>query len=267
MRLQKNLRAPVALFFPLIVPFFISASAWSDPYDRQSDTRTATTESVSLGRKHWGFDTDAGVLLRRGNSEISTANFRLGGFRRFGSLNAYLQTQYDYFWIDGFRGVNAGSAVLRVDHELSGSWRVFGFTTHGYNEFLKLDYRATTGGGLWWDHSAENVRYAPSIAVTHEFERFKDLGVERAARLSTRMIVEREITDTAKLGFDFFYVPAFQDWNDFRLFFEPYIETQIYKEWLGLKYRMSFERDNRPKPGVDKNDTSIAVSFTVHLGK
>ena len=242
-------------------------NAWSQsPFLRGTDTRTATPESIMGQRKLWGADMGLGGAFNRGNTDVDYVSSSFDLFRVFGPATAYLNGNMTYNTFNGLRTLNQGSLTARYDHRIRGHWKVFVFNTEAYNEFLKLDYRATTGAGPWYDWEVGPTMNGTSLAVTHEYERFRGGLIQRAARFSFRNLSSLALSPTARISADFFYVPKADDFADNHISAELSLETTIWKE-LGLKLAWLDEYDSRPQPGVKANDTHILTSLTFHFGK
>ena len=213
------------------------------------------------------FDFEVGLTSQTGNIESLIGGIGVKTFRRWDDLNIYLAGSYAHGETAGFTFMNKAQGTFRIDYGIYGNLRIFGFSTHAYNEFLKLDYRTANGFGPWWDLQRSSWSNGLSIAITWENEKWVTFANERATRLSIRNMLSVEISKTAKVGFDAFYIPNFAEWADFRLYIIPFIETTVWENKLGLKYSVTLERDNRPKLGVVKNDIQMNAAFTLHLGE
>ncbi len=245
---------------------FLPVFALGGDFDRQSDTRTATFDSIANQRKDWGLDMDFGLTLNRGNVDRTVGSAGFNIFDASEALTAYLSGSYYYGAFGSARYDHKANATLRFDFRMSPFWKIFIFSTHAFNEPQKIDYRATNGIGPWIDFGDEQISNGLSVAIVHEFENPKDAPVERIVRLSFRDMLTIKISESARAGYDFFVAPALEDFSDFRVFFQPYIEAKI-SEVFSLKYKVSFERDNQPQPGVEKNDVENLVQFSIHAGQ
>lgn len=172
-----------------------------------------------------------------------------------------------YNTFGGVRTLNQGALTARFDRTLRGPWKLFAYHTAAYNEYTRLDYRSTTGLGPWYDLSLGPTSHGLSLAAAHEYERFKGGRVQRAPRLSYRQRSRLPVSPAAGLDADFFYVPKFDDFDDYRLYAEISLRTLFWKDTLGLSLSWIEEYDSRPKPGVKPNDTLWLTSLSVRLGR
>lgn len=261
--MTRALRPLLSALLAAVLP----AGAWAQsPFLRAPDTRTATPESLMGQRKVWGADFGLGGSFNRGNTDVDYVSSSFDLFRAFGPASGYLNGALLYNAFGGVRTLNQGSIIARGDYRVRGSWKAFAFNTEAYNEFLKLDYRTTTGAGPWYDWVLGPVQNGTSLAVIHEYERFHGGLSRHAARLSLRSLSAVAVSPTAQLRADVFYVPKADDLGDHRVSVELSVETTIRKA-IGLKLAWLDEFDSRPQPGVKKNDTHLVTSLTFSFGK
>lgn len=262
---ENNRRLRLALF-AILTSAGAPALAQSS-FLRAGDTRTSVPEAVLKERKDWGADLDFGGSVSRGNVDTDSLNARAGFFAARGPLSAYLTGLLAYGTISGARVRDQGSLTLRLDRKISGPWKVFGYHTGAYNDFVRLSQRFTTGAGPWYDFGLGPSRHGLSLALSHEYERFRGGQIERAGRLSWRLLSQAALSKTAELESNFFYVPKLDEPRDYRFYAEIGLKSMIWKDRLGLKVSWVDEYDSRPKPGVKANDTLWTTSLTLRLGR
>lgn len=238
------------------------------PFLRQADMRTRTPEAVMSGRKDWGLDLSFGGNFNRGNVDADSLS---GGFSTFKALpgaTVYLSGSILYSTFGNRRIFNQGALTARVDRGLPWkNWKIFAFNTNAYNEFLRVNHRATTGAGPWYDLALGPTTHGLSLAVAHEHERFKFGSSKDRGRLSFRSLSRVPLAETAELSADFFWIPSLHDSRDQRLYGEVSLQTKIWKDNLGLRLAWIAEHDSRPQPRVRKDDTLWLTSLTLRFGK
>ncbi|MGE0616732.1 MAG: DUF481 domain-containing protein [Bacteriovoracia bacterium] len=257
-------RLPRIVLAILVIPFGAPTAARAD---QNSDLRTATIESVARNRKEWGVDLEVGTSLQRGNVDKSLGKFTTSLFKANDPYSVYLDGVYAFGAVGVKRFENRATGTLRLDYRMSPFWKIFVFTTHGFNEFQKLAYRGSMGAGPWVDFEVGGTKHGVSAAVSHEFEQFYGFAAERTARGSLRYLFFVPISENAGAGFDFFYCPSLGDFADHHLYWAPFLEAKVIDQWMTMKLSVSIERDSRPKPGVFANDTQTMVSIGFHGGK
>lgn len=254
--------------FSFVFVFLFSFHSKADSWERTADLRTTAPELITNDKETWGFDLDAGADFVTGNSNSVSANGGLTLYKKWKNWLSYFKANAYYLAVgDPLDDVhNIGNIILRGDYYVSDVFRIFVFTTHGYSEFANIDYRGSLGVGPWIQTNSGRIKNGVSLAYVYEFENFTFGPTERTSRLSLRDVFELSLSEISSLGFDFFYAPSLQDFNDFRIRFGPYIRVGIVKDRLSLKVSALFERDNRPALGVKKNDLGVINSITFHLG-
>lgn len=250
-----------------LLGFSIPPTSWAQfPSLRATDTRTLTPEAVMAERKQWGVDLGFGGTFNRGNTDVNYLNSNFSVFAAKGPSTTYLSGSMIYNTFGNIRVINQGGLTARYDHSIQGPWKIFAFNTNGYNEFIRLNYRTTTGAGPWYDQTLGATKHGLSLALTHEYEKFKGGTIERAGRLSFRDVSRIPLSRVAEIRADLFYVPKLDEIGDYRLFAEIALQTIIWRDKLGLKVSWTDEYDSRPKPGVKPNDTLWLTSLTFHFG-
>lgn len=218
-------------------------------------------------RQSWGTDLNLGGALNRGNVDQSYVSGDVAFIKMFSASSIYVAGALTYLTFAKKRLINEGSSTLRYDHWLSENWRLFAFTSHAYNQFLRLRYRATAGAGPWYDLHLGPTVHGLSAAVTYEYELFRHDPSENTPRLSLRLASEFPFNDIARLSVDVFYVPALPNARDVRWYGMIAFETLFWKDVLGLKLTWAGEYDSRPKPTIKKEDMVLIASLAWHLGQ
>jgi hypothetical protein len=247
----------------LVLP---AVSRAQSPLLRATDTRTATPQAVMAERKLWGLDLGLGGNFTRGNTDVDYLGGNFSVFRKREPSSAYLSGSAIYNTSRGVRLINQGKLTARYDHSLQEPWKMFAFHTQSYNEFTRTNHRTTSGAGPWYDWALGPTAHGLSLAVTHEYERFKGGDIERAGRLSFRDVSRVPLSQVAELGADLFYVPKIDEVADYRLYAELSLQTMVWRDKLGLKVSWIDEYDSRPKPGIKPNDTLWLTSLTLRFG-
>ena len=200
------------LFFVLIfaglLPFIAQTCPAQSNYLYGSDTRTSLVEFMAGERKQLGGDFAFGGNFIRGNADINYLNSNFGIFKFWERRSVYIKGFVLYNTSGAQKTINQGMESIRYDQCFGKPLKVFIFNTNAYNDFIRLNYRTTSGLGLWYAFAHNAANHGFSIAVTHEYENFKAGLIERAARLSVRNLSAFEISNTAEISADFFHAWA-----------------------------------------------------------
>src|SRR5262245_24631467 len=105
------------------------------PFLRATDTRTATPESLLAPRPSWGIDASFGATMNRGNVHFTYITAALTAVKKWESSAVSFAGSMLYNTFGTTRVFNQGTGTLRYDRWLSERWRLFGFSSHSYNEF------------------------------------------------------------------------------------------------------------------------------------
>ena len=143
-------------------------------------------------------------------------------------------------------------------------------STHAKNSGTKLKYRTTNSfPGICW-HQLFSDRFdlfLLSLAPTHESETFETAGKESTMRATVRVNFENSLSESAKLGGDFLFIPDLSNFSDYRVYLEPYLYLSVVPNKYSFKITYANEFDSRPLSGVKKNDYGLLFSFIYHMQK
>lgn len=220
------------------------------------------------GRKAWGLDLSLGGNFSRGNVDTDALSTSFSGFKAFSGASVYLAGAALYGTASGRRVLNQASLTLRADHPLPWeAWKVFAFAANSFNEFLRLNHRATTGAGPWYDLLLGPTSHGLSLAIVQEHEVFKYGREEDHGRLSLRSLSRVPLGPASELTADFYWTPSLRDGGDRRLYGEIALQAKVWRDSLGLRLAWIAEHDSRPRPGVRKDDATVLTSLTARFGK
>ena len=250
-----------------VILFISPPSSAQFPSLRGTDTRTSAPDVVMADKKDWGVDMGFGGSFNRGNVDVNYLYSSFNLFKAWSPSTAYLSGSTIYNTFGDIRTLNQGTLTARYDHRIAGPWKIFVYNTNAYNEFIRLNYRATNGAGPWYDVAWGPMKHGLSVALTQEYEKFKGGIIERAGRVSFRDVCQIPVSQVAVVRTDFFYVPKMNEMGDYHLFVDVSLQTMIWKDKLGLKLSWIDEYDNRPKPGVKPNDALWLTSLTLSFGE
>jgi hypothetical protein len=236
-------------------------------WDRSADQRSKLPEAVAQGREKWGADLSLGYTHNTGNVEYLNAYGGLSLFNICEKNTYYLDSSGLYVKSGKNVAQNQRRATLRVDRPQTENFKWFAFNTHAYNEFLRLNYRTTVGAGPWYDFKGNGWTNGISFAPVSFHEEFSHAPVEGYMRASFRNNFMFKISDTAFAGFDLFYMPRANRIADHYDFFQPFVETKLYKESVALRLMYTVEFHSHPQPGVRKTDTEYLTVLTFKTGE
>ncbi len=237
-------------------------------------TELATLAPVRIGifsplNRFWGASGSVGFTDKTGNSrsrgvlvtldvERWTAKDRLtftAGLNREQSRNedgGFTATVAKYY------------STLRADIYLKRRLFVFAETRQDRDTFQDIALRSNYTGGLGLQLvAAEGTDLRLSGSGGARIEYFVSNGSAAIAILSIGADLRRKFgpaTFAWKLG----WIPNLEDFSDYRFRSEATLTTTVY-QGLGLRLGILSEHDNQPRPGVDKYDMLLTITFAYSI--
>lgn len=178
----------------------------------------------------------------------------------------FLEGSLNFVAFDGVPKMEKLKGSVLYAYELTAWFNPYAQSTHARNRFLELDYRTTNGVGVCF-HSLLGDAVDPfllSAAPTFEYERFDGGDVETSARGTFRFNVGLPLHSNVKLSLDTFYVPAFHDLDDYRLYAELVATFTVIDDLLSSRVAITDEYDSMPRSGVEPNDFGLMHSLVLH---
>jgi hypothetical protein len=255
-------------FFALPLLFSLAQPALAVPVGTSADTRPAAPQH----RPRWkegGISLNVAGNYLRGNVNLSTVNT---------SLNLNVNRGRHQFFIDAGNFYSATDTTVLVNrlagstlyaYSVADNQNVYAYTTHSYDQSIKLDYRLTTGLGWCWHRLFEPYfsLFLISVNPAYEYELFQNNVTASALRGVFRVNAIKPVTDTIETGFDGFYTPALADLGDLRLYGEAYLKAKLIGDIVSLKLTLADEYDSRPQPGIQSNDVGVFTTLTAEWGQ
>jgi hypothetical protein len=301
---MKMLPAAISLLFLALVPARLPAQESpagenARPADATDETAAApateTQVSPSLARvifsldplkkkgpdeKKWSFSLGGGLQTNFGNTD----NIIVNGAARFDYDNGItdFSASYETFYGEDRSQVNEhrGMGVVNLDHFVHPRVEIFAFSSGEYNEMSRLVFRNNTGAGAKLVFF-RNRYWIPdlSLAPIYQYQKFSALAEKHEARASLRFRVRITPLDWLLYQYTLFYVPAFDDGENYRLSMDLFGQVQVKSFTLpgaraaqgpassGLYFIAGYKRNfnNRVPAGTFKLDQNIYARVAIKL--
>ena len=244
-------------------------------YVPAADTRPPVPQDIANGRTDWGLDLGFGGSFVQSSASDDSLN---GNFDVFKTLKpskstVYLDGDFINNTVNGASIVNQGALTALYNNQLflPAPFKFFIFDTNAYNNLFQLNYRATNGVGVCYD----DLRWGKShqvlsLALSSEYENFTSGMTDTTGRAVFHDEFKMDISKTAKVHADFFYMPSLAGVGNYRLSGEISLETLIWARYLGLKVSWTDEYDSylhQYAPTVSLNDSVWTTALTYHFGR
>jgi len=255
------------LFFGIVLS--VPPGVQAGPFSRADDTRPLPPERWT----NWevvGLDLRLGGTWLDGNVDHLGLSGEAGFSWRFlPNHSLFLSGSGAYAEFGGDTKLEKTSGSFLYAYGIHRNLNIYAYSTYAHNKFLLLDYRLTNSLGLCV-HSFLPSLFDPilfSAGATHEHETFDDDTTEQAWRPTLRLNFELAANTFVRLGADLFYVPALEDFSDYRVYAETYAELKITKNIFSFRITAADEYDSLPREGVEGNDLMLLGSVVIRTGR
>lgn len=236
------------------------------PIGTTPDTRPAAPQA----RRQWkdlGVGMELGGNWLQGNANLTMLSALVNLNANSGPHQFYMDLGNLYNQAGPNVLVNRTSGSALYAYGLRDNFNLYGYTTHSRDHATQLNYRLTTGLGACLHRIAAPSfpLFLISLAPVLENEWYANQPMTSTWRSAFRLNAARPVTETLELGVDSFYMPAFADGGDFRLYGEVSARVKL-GAGLSLKVSAADEYDARPQPGVQNNDVGVFTTLGVDWG-
>ncbi len=220
-------------------------------------------EEFEAKRAKWSASIEFGALYQEGNSDVLEG--RLKGelkrksdkdLLRFYAIGEYAEENDDR---------SAAEAKLGSYYEYLFNERFYwyGRSELEYDEFESLDLRVTlsTGPGFYWIKKPEHeLKTFAGFGYLHET--FMDDTTQDSAQLDIGLNYRLDIYEWLRFTHDAQYHPTFDGIDNYRLEFDTAVRMPLgdSKVW-SLKLGVLHEYDSKPRPGVERLDTTYYANL------
>ena len=237
-------------------------------YARTDDLRTRPPE-LWFPWKAYGLDLRAGGGYLQGNVRSNSFS---GGMEFTKKVAQYQQIfvegSEDYAKFNDSIVLDKTKGSLLYAYAVEPRWNLFALSTQGRNRFLQIHYRTMNGAGLCYHSFLPRFDHLlVSLAAMPDYEAFNSGLIRHKVRSQARLNFGLPVSPFATLGSDFIYMPAFDDFANYLIYSEVYLQLKVTQERLAFKMSFTDEYDSRPFSGIKKNDKTISYSLLLHFGK
>lgn len=147
------------------------------------------------------------------------------------------------------------------------AWEAFGQIEQ--NEFTRLSYRGSIGGGLRWivfKDAGERTSVTVGSGAFYSRERLEplagttDAGVETLWRANFYVAAKHHINDNVRIASTTYYQPALRDAGDFRALEQLALLIKL-TDRLDLRLSLDVAHDSRPPQLVEKTDVTYRTGI------
>jgi putative salt-induced outer membrane protein YdiY len=242
-------------------------------------TMTTTVDKVAAGwtaggkdpeiaamERHWAYEAAVDITGKNGNKEqLGTAAALRATLK---TLQDTLQfyTAYDRQETDGLKSADQFKAGVDYQNNFSGrrSWYVR--DEGGFDRVKDVELYNIAAAGFGYDLIKEPKHVLTTRAgLSYRYEGYKNPLTEDVKSAGLDFGLVHELTfDRAKLVNRLSYVPAFDDFANYRANHESFFEIPLTAPSWKLRMGVSNDYNSQPGTGVEKMDTSYFTRLVLN---
>lgn len=226
----------------------------------------AKDPAVAALETKWNYEVAVDISGKTGNREefgsaVSARAKRVGPHDVLQFYTAYKRQE-----TDGATSADQFKAGMDYSNNFSGrkSWYVR--DEAGFDRVKDIDLYNIAGAGLGYDFIKEKQQILTGrLGLAFRYEGYINPATEDLKSMGLDTGLHHEYTFTnAKLVNDLTYVPAFEDFTNYRAVHESYLEIPLTFERWKLRIGVNNDYTSQPGAGVDKLDTTYFTRFVLN---
>jgi len=214
----------------------------------------------------WSIKLEAGGAFTEGNTDTLAGRGRFDLSRKTDDDWLRFHLAVRFAEQNDKRTENEYRGGVRYEHSLTPRWFWFTRTEMEFDEFENLDLRATaaTGAGYhWWKTPERELKTRLGVGYRHESF---DTGLTRdAAVFDLGLDCRLALASWAEFTSEGTYSPAFEDFDDYRLYFDTALVFPLKHEAWKLKLGMRNEYNSRPLREIERLDNMYYANIVLEL--
>ena len=222
------------------------------------DSRGESQRDASVPEKSWKGNVDAGLTVKKGNTEATTTTIKTEFSR---------EKQRDHFYLTGLFLLETENGSKNTDeqrgtgkYERKHTEKAYSFYQESLerDEIERISIRSISSTGMGYRFLAKGAfRYKSEIGPSYMYEKFQHDVTETSIGLRLGSYLNWQILPSTKYYFKMDYLPGLQDFAQWRIESDMGLRQSINKS-LSLTVSWIDEFDNNPGvDGVRKNDATI----------
>ncbi|MBS0663895.1 MAG: DUF481 domain-containing protein [Verrucomicrobia bacterium] len=226
----------------------------------------AMKKELASKERHWAYEVAVDVKGKSGNSEeLSTAaSFRATLKTAEDTLQFY--TGYDRQVSNGTKSADQFRAGIDYANNFSGKLSWYVRDEGGFDRIKDISLYNTAAAGFGYDVIKEEKHTLTTRGgLSFRYEGYTDPAHQalKSMGLDFGLNHEWEFT-SAKLVDRVSYVPSFDDFSNFRLTHESFLELPMANPNWKLRVGVSNDYNSKPGPGVEELDTGYFTRLVLN---
>jgi len=214
---------------------------------------------------HWTYEATADIAGKTGNREQlgTAAGFRAVRKNLQDALQFY--AAYDRQISDGVKSADQFKAGVDYQNNFSGRYSWYTRDEGGFDRVKDVELYNIAAAGLGYDFIKEPKHTLTTRAgLSFRYEGYKNPATEDVKSLGLDFGLNHSLElAESRLVNRLSFVPAFDDFGNFRLSHESFYELPLTKPAWKLRVGVSNDYNSKPGVGIDKLDTTYFTRFVL----
>jgi putative salt-induced outer membrane protein YdiY len=237
----------------------------STTVEKVAATWTAGKVDPAVDR-HWTYEASVDVTGKTGNSEQLGSAAELRAVLRTSQDTLQFYSAYNRQVSDGAK--SADQLKLGVDYQnnFAGRYSWYARDEGGFDRVKDIDLYNIAAAGLGYDFVKQPKRTTTGrLGVSFRYEGYKTPGTANVKSAGLDIGLNNDLEfGNSKLVTRIAYVPAFEDFANFRLTHESYYQIPLASPAWKLRLGVSNDYNSRPPKGVEKLDTAYFTRLVLN---
>lgn len=215
----------------------------------------------------WSFEVAGDMTGKSGNSDQFGTALSARAKRVAGHQTLQFYTGYNYQSTEGATSDDRFKIGFDYADNFSGRKSWYARDEAGYDHVKDIDLYNVAAVGLGYDLIKKPRQILTGrTGLAHRYETYGDPTAEDVSSLGLDLGLHHEYTfRDSKMINDLTYVPAFNDFNNYRAVHESYFEMPLANPAWKLRLGVTNEYTSQPGDVVEKLDTTYFVRFVLSL--
>lgn len=222
------------------------------------DFKGASQREAPVPEKSWKGNVDAGLTVKKGNTEATTTTIKTEFLREKERDNFYFTGLFYLETENGSKNTDEQRGTGKYERKHTEKAYSFYQESLERDEIEKISVRSISSTGMGYRFLAKGAfKYKSEIGPSYMYEKFQRDVIETSIGVRLGSYVDWQILPSTKYYFNMDYLPGMEDFGQWRIESDMGLRQSINKS-LSLTVSWIDEFDNNPGvDGVSKNDATI----------
>ncbi|OAM89849.1 hypothetical protein AW736_11050 [Termitidicoccus mucosus] len=229
-------------------------------------TPGAIDPAVAALQRKWAYEAAADITGKTGNSEQlgMALQFRATLASSFDTLQFY--TAYERQVTDHEKSSDQFKAGLDYQNNFAGRYSWYVRDEGGFDRVKDIDLYNVAAAGVGYDILKTKVdTLTGRVGLAYRYENYGDPLAEDLDSVGLDIGLNNQLTmNNWSMTNRISYVPAFDDFANYRFYHESYIELPLKIGWWKLRIGVSNDYNSKPPAGYEKLDTTYFTRLVLN---